>query len=155
MKKTLEQELANLIMRVFGKSEKLRPNDIRLDDGTKVQGLSYPYLFLLSELLDCGSLTMTDIARRLEITTAAATGAVDRLEALGLATRSHDLDEDRRKIWAVITKRGVSTVEKFKESLADVIKGMLEGGAESLTSPQSEPALSRLFGVVRESQAVA
>lgn len=49
--------------------------------------------------------TMTNIARHMRYSTAAATGAVDRLVKLGFLERSHATD-DRRKICVYLTQKG-------------------------------------------------
>ena len=65
--------------------------------------LSFPQFLLLSFLAqEPEALTMSEVARRMKHTTAAATGLVDRLEKLSLITRKQG-PKDRRKVMVVIT----------------------------------------------------
>ena len=59
--------------------------------------VSFPQYALLDFLAQKGELTMTEIAKKMDHTTAAATGLVDRLEKLGHVERCH-AKSDRRKI---------------------------------------------------------
>lgn len=83
--------------------------------------ISFPQYFLLGYLTQQSSLSMTEIARKMEHTTAAATGIIDRLERLGYVQRTHAKD-DRRKILVKITRRGCTLVTKVHE---DMIGGVL------------------------------
>ena len=67
--------------------------------------VSFSQFYLLSYLSTSRELTMTDIARKMGHSTAAATGLVDRLEKLGYVERSHAAD-DRRKVMVRITAKG-------------------------------------------------
>ena len=59
---------------------------------------------------------MSEIAARMRHTTAAATGLVDRLEALGYVARAHSTD-DRRKVHVRITACGSALVARIKEDM--------------------------------------
>ena len=63
---------------------------------------------------------MTDIARKMGHSTAAATGLVDRLEKLGLMERTHAVD-DRRKVLVRITSRGIELVSRLRDELQNQI----------------------------------
>src|SRR5688572_5180025 len=67
--------------------------------------ISFAQFFLLSYLASSKELTMTDIARKMGHSTAAATGLVDRLEKLGYMERTHAID-DRRKVMVRVTTKG-------------------------------------------------
>ena len=84
--------------------------------------VSFPQYCLLTFLSMQKHLTMTEIARRMGHTTAAATGLVDRLERLGHAKRSHAKD-DRRKILVNITASGTALVGEVHE---DMTKNLLK-----------------------------
>ena len=71
--------------------------------------VSFPQFFLLAYLSSEEYLTMSDIAKKMGHSTAAATGLVDRLEKLGYVERVHAA-EDRRKIMVRITNKGVDLV---------------------------------------------
>ena len=84
--------------------------------------LSFPQFLLLSFLAqEPEPLTMTEVARRMKHTTAAATGLVDRLEKLGLITRKQG-PKDRRKVMVVITAQGHAMVQEIRQ---DMIRNLL------------------------------
>ena len=60
---------------------------------------------------------MSDIAKKMGHSTAAATGLVDRLEKLGYVERVHAA-EDRRKIMVRITSKGVDLVSEMRGEIA-------------------------------------
>src|SRR5258708_33607204 len=65
--------------------------------------VSFPQFLLLGFLdQEKRPMTMTETAKRMRHTTAAATGLVDRLVKLGLAKRQQD-SADRRKVFVHIT----------------------------------------------------
>ncbi|MGH8045613.1 MAG: MarR family winged helix-turn-helix transcriptional regulator, partial [Chthoniobacterales bacterium] len=59
--------------------------------------VSFAQFFMLSHITAQDGLNMSEIAERMNHTTAAATGLVDRLEKLGYVERSIAL-HDRRKV---------------------------------------------------------
>ena len=69
---------------------------------------------------------MSDIAKKMGHSTAAATGLVDRLEKLGYVERVHAA-EDRRKIMVRITSKGVDLVSKLRADIATDLAGILAG----------------------------
>jgi DNA-binding MarR family transcriptional regulator len=84
--------------------------------------VSFPQFLLLSFLaLESRPLTMTEVARRMRHTTAAATGLVARLEKLGLVQREHG-PTDRRKVLAIITPKGVELVHQIRQ---DMVQNLL------------------------------
>ena len=86
--------------------------------------LSYPQFFLLTYLSSEEYLTMTDIAKKMGHSTAAATGLVDRIETLGYVERTH-ASEDRRKIMVRITSKGVEIVSHMRKEIANDLAGIL------------------------------
>lgn len=78
---------------------------------------------------------MSDIAKKMGHSTAAATGLVDRLEKLGYVERVHAA-EDRRKIMVRITSQGMELVSKMRgeiaTNLADVMAEMDEEEADTV-----------------------
>src|SRR6201999_347495 len=68
--------------------------------------ISFSQFYLLSYLSTSREMTMTDIARKMGHSTAAATGLVDRMEKLGYVERAHAAD-DRRKVMVRITAKGL------------------------------------------------
>lgn len=105
--------------------------------------LSYSQFFLLTYLSSEDSLTMTDIAKKMGHSTAAATGSVDRIEKLGYVERVH-ASEDRRKIMVRITSKGVELVAHMRREiatdLANILSAMDEEAAESVE--QTKRAIS-------------
>ena len=78
--------------------------------------VSFAQFFLLGALDRGEALTMSEIAARMRHTTAAATGLVDRLEALGYVARNHATD-DRRKVFVRITPCGSTLVGRIKDDM--------------------------------------
>jgi len=84
--------------------------------------LSFPQFLLLSFLVqDSDPVTMTEVSRRMQHTTAAATGLVDRLEKLGLVRRQQG-PKDRRKVFVSISTKGVELVQEIRQ---DMVKNLL------------------------------
>jgi DNA-binding MarR family transcriptional regulator len=88
--------------------------------------VSFPQFFLLTYLSSEEYLTMSDIAKKMGHSTAAATGLVDRLEKLAYVERVHAA-EDRRKIMVRITPKGVELVSKMRKEIASDLAGILAG----------------------------
>lgn len=93
--------------------------------------VSYAQFFLLGYLANEDCLTMSDIARKMGHSTAAATGLVDRLEKLGYVQRQHAAD-DRRKVLVKITKKG--------EELVSHLRGGIKEGLSRLLSDRGTSA---------------
>lgn len=86
-------------------------------------------------------LTMSDIAKKMGHSTAAATGLVDRLEKLGYVERVHAA-EDRRKIMVRITSKGTDMVARMRReiamNLADIMSEMDEDEEAGVRLAQSK-----------------
>lgn len=76
-------------------------------------GLSPPQFVILMEL-SRGSRIMTELAASCSFTSAAATGATDRLERQGLVARTHDR-EDRRRVIVNLTKKGRDKIDSVSK----------------------------------------
>lgn len=87
--------------------------------------VSFPQYFLLGFLALKGELTMTEIAKKMGHTTAAATGLVDRLEKLGHVQRGHAA-ADRRKILVKITPSGEKIVSEVHDDMVANLLKMME-----------------------------
>jgi DNA-binding MarR family transcriptional regulator len=96
--------------------------------------ISFAQFFLLGYLATSKEMTMTDIARKMGHSTAAATGLVDRLEKLGYMERTHAVD-DRRKVLVRITSRGIELVSRLRDELQNQI-------ADAMSETASEDAAS-------------
>ncbi len=88
--------------------------------------VSFSQFFLLTYLSSEEYLTMSDIAKKMGHSTAAATGLVDRLEKLGYVERVNAA-EDRRKIMVRITTKGVELVSRMRKEIAIDLAGILAG----------------------------
>ena len=64
-------------------------------------------------LVAVGELRMSDLAARLGVTSSTATGLVDRLVELGLATRREAAD--RRQVVITVTAAAMTVMERFRE----------------------------------------
>src|SRR5438876_399085 len=78
--------------------------------------VSFPQFFLLAYLDRKEVLTMSEIAKKMGHTTAAASGLVARLENLRYVMRSVARD-DRRKVMVCITPKGSALVRRIREEI--------------------------------------
>jgi len=78
--------------------------------------VSFSQFFLLGYLDQKEVLTMSEIAKKMGHTTAAASGLVARLENLGYVMRSIARD-DRRKVMVCITPKGSALVRRIREEM--------------------------------------
>lgn len=134
MPKTLQPEikdhakLADFIL--FSQREFL----LNLSKELNKDNISFAQFFLLNYLASSKDLTMTDIARKMGHSTAAATGLVDRLEKLGYMERTHAVD-DRRKVMVRVTSKGLDLVSRLRDELQQQI-------AEAMTESEAHDAAS-------------
>lgn len=96
-------------------------------------------LAAMEHLIESGPLTPSELARRLHLSTAAATLVVDRLEASGHAAR-RPFEGDRRKV--VVVPNPAST-QRAGDELLPVVRGV----AQLLTglSPEESAAVERFL----------
>lgn len=113
------EELAEILMVLQRKF--LMKLSIELSRGQ----VSFSQFFLLGFLDHQGTYTMSQVARTMGHTTAAATGLVDRLEKLGYVTRTHD-KRDRRKVLVKITRKGSSLVNDIRQDVVDNLDEVME-----------------------------
>jgi DNA-binding MarR family transcriptional regulator len=78
--------------------------------------VSFPQFFLLAYLDRKEVLSMSEIAKKMGHTTAAASGLVARLENLRYVMRSA-AREDRRKVMVCITPKGSALVRRIREEV--------------------------------------
>ena len=86
--------------------------------------ISYPQFFLLTYLAEEESLSMSNIARMMGHSTAAATGMVDKLQELGHLKR-YTAAADRRKIMVRITEQGLDLVERMRGNIAQNLADLM------------------------------
>ena len=72
---------------------------------------------------------MSDIAKKMGHSTAAATGLVDRLEKIGYVERVHAA-EDRRKIMVRITQKGTELVAHMRKEIATDLASIMDEADE-------------------------
>lgn len=88
------------------------------------KSLSYPQFFLLTYLANEEYLTMSNIAKKMNHTTAATTGLIDRLEKFAYVKRFNAI-EDRRKICVHITNKGKRAVNELKKEVVNNLANLL------------------------------
>jgi DNA-binding MarR family transcriptional regulator len=81
--------------------------------------VTVPQFVVMSILYRQGELKMTDLARLMNVTTAAVTGIIDRLVRDRYIKRHHD-SEDRRIIKVSLTNKGNSTVKNMSEKQKEI-----------------------------------
>ncbi len=115
---------------------------LRLSPELSKEKLSYPQFFLLAYLAEGEGLSMTNIAKMMGHSTAAATGMVDKLQELGYIHRS-TAAADRRKILVHITDSGRSIVEEMRSNLVEDITDMLSQSNSESAMPNSRTVLEK------------
>ncbi|MDD5679959.1 MAG: MarR family transcriptional regulator [Candidatus Omnitrophica bacterium] len=73
--------------------------------------ITIPQFAILNFLSTEGEHKMTDMAKFMNVSTAAVTGIIDRLTKSGYVTRKHDPD-DRRIVRVKLTDKGIDLVKK-------------------------------------------
>lgn len=83
--------------------------------------ITLPQFFVLSHLDKHGESKMNELAKVMDVTTAAATGIVDRLVRYGYIMRAYD-PKDRRVINVRLTQKGSDMVRKIGRQRRDVTR---------------------------------
>src|SRR5207247_6149745 len=104
--------------------------------GTRAGNVSFPQFFLLAYLDRKEVLSMSEIAKKMAHTTAAASGLVARLENLRYVVRSAARD-DRRKVMVCITAKGSTLVRSIREEMVGNLMKILN----HLTPDETQAAL--------------
>lgn len=94
--------------------------------------VSFPQFFLLAYLAEEECLSMSNIAKMMGHSTAAATGMIDKLQELGHLKR-YIAAADRRKIMVRITEQGRALVAQMRSNIATDLAQMM--AREDETSP--------------------
>ena len=89
-------------------------------------GLGVTDMKTVSSLQQEGSMTVSEIARRLSLTTGAATNVVDRLEKHGLVKRTAD-KTDRRKAVVVLEADRLGNIDAIYRSMGVAFQKVLQG----------------------------
>jgi DNA-binding MarR family transcriptional regulator len=98
---------------------------IRLSEELARGQVSFPQFFLLGHIATHDSLSMSEIATKMNHSTAAATGLVDRLENLDYVQRAHAAN-DRRKVLVKITKKGTALVERIRQDIVNNLSQVMD-----------------------------
>lgn len=98
---------------------------IRLSEELARGQVSFPQFFLLGHISAHDSLSMSEIAGKMNHSTAAATGLVDRLENLDYVQRAHAAN-DRRKVLVKITKKGTALVERIRQDIVNNLSQVMD-----------------------------
>lgn len=99
---------------------------LRLSEELTPGQVSFPQFFLLGHIgSQLQPLSMSEIAEKMNHSTAAATGLVDRLENLGYVQRTHAAN-DRRKVLVRITKKGGALVDRIRQDIVTNLAQIME-----------------------------
>ncbi|MBQ5665747.1 MAG: MarR family transcriptional regulator [Akkermansia sp.] len=114
--------------------------------------ISFPQFFLLAYLDEEECLSMSNIARMMGHSTAAATGMIDKLQELGHLKR-YTAAADRRKIMVRITEQGRALVAQMRSNIATDLAQMMS--REDSTTPvgSARRIISRRAAAARKNQA--
>ena len=108
------------------------------------QELTFSQLRVLFLLRDEGAFTMSHLAETLGVTSATASGIVDRIERRGLVERLHRSD-DRRVVECALTDEGLRLVREMAGARLDSFRQMLR-----VLTPDELAEFDRLIGLVIE-----
>lgn len=128
--KLLDDYMHELIKRFY-----LRPSL----DGLGAE-LSSSELFACNILGRNGRCTMTELAKGCGLVLSSMTGVVDRLVAKGCVKRTRDDEEDRRRVYVELDKKG----EKVYQELLEAEMGMIISMMDALKPVEQEALLDAL-----------
>ncbi|MBI2350705.1 MAG: MarR family transcriptional regulator [Deltaproteobacteria bacterium] len=134
----LDQHIHELIQRFY-----LRPSM----DGPTGE-LSGSELFALNLVGRRRRCTMSELAKECGLALSSMTGVADRLVAKGCVKRTRDDEEDRRRVFVELDKKGEKIYQALLESEMEMIIAMMD----ALTPAEQEAlldALSKALGSAR------
>jgi DNA-binding MarR family transcriptional regulator len=122
--------------------------DVFDDAAVRVLGINRSDGRCLDILDQSGPLTAGELARRADLSTAAITALVDRMERVGFLTRVRDTVDRRRvliagtemaqckcaAVWEPIQREGFAMLKRFSEDELATVKRFMDEGAEFLLS---------------------
>lgn len=114
--------------------------------------VSFPQFFLLAYLAEEECLSMSNIAKMMGHSTAAATGMIDKLQELGHLKR-YTAAADRRKIMVRITEQGRNLVTQMRNNIATDLAGMMARDDAESPMHTARRVISRRTAAARKSQA--
>ncbi len=104
-----------------------------------------PPQFGLLWCLNCaGTLTMTELADKLDLSHGAATGLVDRLEKLDLIIRQRS-EDDRRVVSVVLSQSGQQLIERVNTKRHQILRTMLQD-----LTPQERQTLLKIDMILKD-----
>ncbi|CAL9629739.1 MarR family winged helix-turn-helix transcriptional regulator [Streptomyces sp. enrichment culture] len=118
----------------------------RIQEVTTVDELTNPQLTALSRLDRLGPMTISDLARREQITPQAMGATIASLEELGMVSRSPDAT-DRRRLTLYLTPDGEAAVHSGRNSVVDKVTAVLQDSfteADIETLSAAAPLIERL-----------
>lgn len=111
--------------------------------------VSFPQFFLLAYLAEEECLSMSNIAKMMGHSTAAATGMIDKLQELGHLKR-YTAAADRRKIMVRITEQGRALVAQMRSNIAADLAQMMAREDETSTMGTARRVISRRTAAARK-----
>lgn len=108
--------------------------------------VSFPQFFLLAYLAEEECLSMSNIAKMMGHSTAAATGMIDKLQELGHLKR-YTAAADRRKIMVRITEQGRRLVADMRSTIANDLAQMMTRDDEASPMSNARRVISRRAAV--------
>lgn len=88
------------------------------------RGVSMPQIYILVTILERGSMTVSELASLLNVSTPSASSIVDRMEEHDLVTRTRD-DVDRRVVHVDISAHGRTVVDGMMGMHRDITARLL------------------------------
>lgn len=107
--------------------------------------LSFPQSLLLLKLNEAGTISMSELSRRLQITQGVATRMVDRLLEKGMVERERD-KADRRVVLVSTSRKG----KKLAEDMERVNKMKIKELFQTVSSKEREDFLKFLKGLEQQ-----
>lgn len=104
--------------------------------------VSYPQFFLLAYLAEEECLSMSNIAKMMGHSTAAATGMVDKLQDMGYLKR-YTAAADRRKIMVRITEQGRELVQQMRNNIAQDLANIMARETNDAQLNQANRVIAR------------
>jgi len=118
----IDNELVDRIARnLFGVLPLLRKRLLHMDTIQQEHGIPLSHVQVLSMLNDTGSMSVSEISRRLGIAKPNITPLVDRLIETGLVDRQRDT-VDRRVVNVVIQPEGIAKLSAIHSTLVEQVK---------------------------------
>ncbi len=106
-------------------------------------GMSGSQMRILESLHTLGVRKVNELADTLDVSMAAVTALIDKLESKGFVRRERS-EEDRRVVWIEILADGISIMEEIRNKRSVVIHNFFSG-----LSDEDQAHLNRIFNQVK------